>query len=217
MTPIYSNESRNEEGVYDLEEVIYFIQFNSTVAFFRYHVVIYEKQLEFAMNCDAIHCKFQLLFVYSNFLRNRVTRGYLDVMIPFQHALERALFKYKQAYSLNASLDDLSALFELNVNTIDFPHPALISVDVVGQSGPAFFLGCLMFNFVIQMGQLVTEKELRLREAMTVVGLSDWIYWTTWIITNICWNTLSGLLLILAGSVCLDQHSVSLRQSIALA
>ena len=50
-----------------------------------------------------------------------------------------------------------------------------------------------MFNFVIQMGQLVTEKELKLREAMAVVGLRDSIYWFTWFFTNLAWNTLSGI------------------------
>jgi hypothetical protein len=49
-----------------------------------------------------------------------------------------------------------------------------------------------MFNFVIQMGQLATEKELHLREAMTVVGLRDSIYWFTWFVTNLLWNTLTG-------------------------
>jgi hypothetical protein len=113
------------------------------------------------------------------------------------------VFKYQHAYQTGATLDNLDALFELKGNSMQFPHPLLNNVDIVGQAGPAFFLGCLMFNFVLQMGQIVTEKELRLREAMSVVGLNDWIYWFTWIITNLAWNTLTGLLLIIAGCVSL--------------
>lgn len=34
----------------------------------------------------------------------------------------------------------------------------------VGTIGPAFFLAIAMFNFVLQMSSLVTEKELKLRQ-----------------------------------------------------
>ena len=112
-----------------------------------------------------------------------------------QYALEKAILHYTRLYTSSSST------FDLNVNLVEFPHPQLINTNIIGTSGPAFFLGCLMFNFVIQMGQLVTEKELRLREAMSVVGLRDSIYWATWILTNMAWNTLSGLLLILAGAI----------------
>jgi ABC-type multidrug transport system permease subunit len=114
-----------------------------------------------------------------------------------QYALEKAILYYKRLYNTNSA----SSSFSLDVNLVEFPHPQLINTNIIGTSGPAFFLGCLMFNFVIQMGQLVTEKELRLREAMSVVGLQDSIYWGTWILTNMAWNTLSGLLLILAGAI----------------
>jgi hypothetical protein len=35
--------------------------------------------------------------------------------------------------------------------------------------GPSFFLAIAMFNFVLQMSSLVTEKELKLRQVNTDV------------------------------------------------
>lgn len=58
-----------------------------------------------------------------------------------------------------------------------------------------------MFNFVIQVGQLAMEKELRLRQAMTVAGLLDSVYWSTWLLTNLCWNFLSSCILVLSGFI----------------
>lgn len=75
---------------------------------------------------------------------------------------------------------------DYNVNMLPFPHPAIITVNgkdfqkriiklikfsVVRDNGPAFFFGALMFNFVIQLGQIVTEKELHLRDYMQLMGL----------------------------------------------
>ncbi len=42
---------------------------------------------------------------------------------------------------------------------------------VIGTNGPAFFFGSMMFNFVIQVGQIVAEKENKLREYMNIMGL----------------------------------------------
>ena len=49
-----------------------------------------------------------------------------------------------------------------------FPHPTIGSSDEITIAGPSFFFVALMFNFVIQMGQIVTEKEFLLRQGMEV-------------------------------------------------
>ncbi|WZY72406.1 hypothetical protein YC2023_004646 [Brassica napus] len=48
--------------------------------------------------------------------------------------------------------------------------------------GPVFFLDFSMFSFVLQLGSLATEKELKLRQAMTVMGVYDTPYWLSWLI-----------------------------------
>lgn len=60
---------------------------------------------------------------------------------------------------------------EYEVVLLPFPHPTLATTDVIGTVGPYFFFGALMFNFVIQIGQIVTENEFKLRESMKVMGL----------------------------------------------
>lgn len=47
-----------------------------------------------------------------------------------------------------------------------FAHPAINAASVVGTVGPAFLLAATMFGFVIQLSNLVTEKELRLRQVL---------------------------------------------------
>ena len=51
-----------------------------------------------------------------------------------------------------------------NVAFSQFAHPAITAASVVGRVGPAFLLAATMFGFVIQLSNLVTEKELRLRQ-----------------------------------------------------
>lgn len=56
------------------------------------------------------------------------------------------------------------ANLEWNVGFTQFAHPAINAVSIVGRVGPAFLLAATMFGFVIQLSNLVTEKELRLRQ-----------------------------------------------------
>ena len=55
-----------------------------------------------------------------------------------------------------------------------------------------FLFAAFMFNFILQLSYLVTEKELRLREAMKQMGMRTSAYWTSWLITNTCLNLIQG-------------------------
>lgn len=57
-----------------------------------------------------------------------------------------------------------------------------------------------MFNIVMQLNQIVGERELHLRTSMHQMGLSVSAYWVSYFITNTILNTLSALLLIAVGS-----------------
>ncbi len=82
-----------------------------------------------------------------------------------------------------------------------YPRPALIPTDVVRTSGGIFFFGALMFNVVIQLGQIVYEKERKLREGMKVMGLTDMAYWSSWLITNLILNFISAWMLVIGGYI----------------
>ena len=45
------------------------------------------------------------------------------------------------------------------------------------------------------------EKEFLLRQGMEVMGLNVFVYWITWLITNVIMNSISAVLLITAGFV----------------
>eukprot|EP01132_Coremiostelium_polycephalum_P010315 gene10315-12659_t len=83
----------------------------------------------------------------------------------------------------------------------EYAHPELVIRDVIAQMGPTFFFAALMFNVVIQLGQIVKEKELKLREGMNMMGLYDSVYWFTWTVTNILLNIVSALVLTASGYI----------------
>ncbi|MED6193393.1 ATP-binding cassette sub- A member 2 [Stylosanthes scabra] len=89
--------------------------------------------------------------------------------------------------------------FSWNVFLREFAHPATAPFSAVASIGPAFFLAIAMFNFVLQMTSLVTEKELKLRQAMTMMGLYDSAYWLSWLIWETVITFLSSLLVVLFG------------------
>ncbi|KAG2241869.1 hypothetical protein Bca52824_096289 [Brassica carinata] len=64
----------------------------------------------------------------------------------------------------------------------EFARPAIIgeAISALKAMGP-IFLAFSMFGFVLQLGSLVTEKELKLRQAMTMMGVYDTAYWLSWL------------------------------------
>ncbi|EFA83624.1 hypothetical protein PPL_02690 [Heterostelium album PN500] len=87
------------------------------------------------------------------------------------------------------------------IDFVQFPHPELVVEDIIKDMGPIFFFAALMFNVVIQLGQIVLEKELKLREGMNMMGLKDSVYWFTWTVTNILVNVISCFVLVAAGYI----------------
>lgn len=109
--------------------------------------------------------------------------------IPLQVAAEREI----------ARLVSGDPNLEWKVAFSQFAHPAINAVSVVGRVGPAFLLAATMFGFVIQLSNLVTEKELRLRQMMNTMGLIDSAYWITWLLWEVVLVLVSSLLLVLFG------------------
>ncbi|KAF2073005.1 hypothetical protein CYY_005683 [Polysphondylium violaceum] len=88
-----------------------------------------------------------------------------------------------------------------NIDFIEYAHPELFINDAIATMGPIFFFASLLFNVVIQLGQIVKEKELKLREGMNMMGLYDSVYWLTWTLTNISLNMISALVLTASGYI----------------
>eukprot|EP00741_Cyanophora_paradoxa_P000093 tig00000057_g89.t1 len=138
--------------------------------------------------------------------RGRPIRVVEAYAIPLQLAVEREILSF-QARCMDAKLDqaacEATGMLDttLEVTKVEYPHRELLSLSAVALYGPVFIFGALMFNFVIQISQIVMEQELKLREGMRQMGLKDSAYWLTWGITNLAWNTLTGLIIIVSGAI----------------
>ncbi|XP_068652265.1 ABC transporter A family member 2-like [Aristolochia californica] len=109
--------------------------------------------------------------------------------IPLQVAAEREIAR--------TLIGDTN--FSWVVGFKEFAHPAIETFSAVGTAGPTFFLAIAMFNFVFQISSLVTEKELKLRQAMSIMGLYDSAYWLSWLTWETFLALISSLLSVLFG------------------
>ncbi|XP_042947784.1 ABC transporter A family member 2-like isoform X1 [Carya illinoinensis] len=109
--------------------------------------------------------------------------------IPLQIAAEREIARFL--------IGDPN--FNWVVGFKEFAHPAVEIFSAVATVGPTFFLATAMFSFVFQISSLITEKELKLRQAMTMMGLYDSAYWLSWLTWEGVLTFLSSLFLVLFG------------------
>ncbi|CAH1419862.1 unnamed protein product [Lactuca virosa] len=109
--------------------------------------------------------------------------------IPLQIAVEREI-----ARSL---IGDPG--FSWVVNLKEFAHPVVETFSSVGTVGPSFFLAIAMFGFVLQISSLIVEKELKLRQAMSMMGLYDTAYWLSWLTWEGIITLFSSLFTVLFG------------------
>ncbi|XVF51954.1 hypothetical protein PTKIN_Ptkin04bG0225500 [Pterospermum kingtungense] len=121
--------------------------------------------------------------------RGLFERPTLKFLIPLQIAAEREI-----ARSLIGD-----PKFIWTVEFKEFPHPAMETFSTMALVGPTFFLAIAMFGFVFQIGSLVTEKELKLRQAMTMMGLLDSAYWLSWLSWEATMTLVSSLFIVLFG------------------
>jgi hypothetical protein len=141
---------------------------------------------------DGTSIKYSLQYNHTQvYSRGKLLDVMKYIVLPTQKALDREILRHFSGKS--------NLVYE--PSTSAFPHPELLPQDIVAAAGPSFFFGTLMFNFVIQMGQIVGEKEFLLRQGMEVMGLNFFIYWFTWFTTNFVMNTISAVLLIIAGLI----------------
>ncbi|KAL5703110.1 ATP-binding cassette sub- A member 2 [Ranunculus cassubicifolius] len=96
----------------------------------------------------------------------------------------------------------------------EFVHPAEETFSAVGTMGPIFFLAIAMFGFIFQIGSLVAEKELKLRQAMSIMGLYESSYWLSWLISEAIIGFLSSIFTVLFGMM--FQFDFFLRNNFAV-
>lgn len=126
-----------------------------------------------------------------------------------QHQLNRAI-----GIKLNSSI--MNRLENIEMNVQRFPYPPYDN-DQFLFALQFFFPLILMLSFIYpsvnltkNIGMyhdfisilntfinvnLVLEKEQRLTEAMRMMGLRDWLHWTSWFVNSLFWNLISVIII----------------------
>ncbi|EFJ52653.1 hypothetical protein VOLCADRAFT_85850 [Volvox carteri f. nagariensis] len=116
----------------------------------------------------------------SKFFKGKFQHPNKFIQLPLQFAVHREIARYQLGSSGLPNAGTLATSLEFEANLKEFAHPAIAAVSVLGQVlGPFVFAAC-MFSFVIQIGVVVAEKELGLKQALRTMGMSDSAYWLSW-------------------------------------
>lgn len=75
-------------------------------------------------------------------------------------------------------------------------------VNLISQLGAYFFVLGPLLSFTIFLNEVVREKELKLRQGLSVVGVSHTVYWLSWIIIGIVFSVMTSLSLVISGLLC---------------
>jgi len=100
------------------------------------------------------------------------------VQLPVQSAVQRELARY--FLSKNPATKPAADNLSWNLYVQVFAHPAIATVSVLGQVLGPFVFAAAMFSFVSQIGFLVSERELGLRQALRTMGMTEAAYWLSW-------------------------------------
>ncbi|XP_073830693.1 ATP binding cassette subfamily A member 3 isoform X2 [Musca autumnalis] len=114
--------------------------------------------------------------------------GYLrESFLPVQHAISMAYTK------LVTQRDDLPY-----VNMQRYPYPAYI-YDPLLEGMAAFVPLIILLSFIYPCSNIVryitAEKEKQLKEVMKIMGLDNWLHWTSWFCKNFIILAVSAILI----------------------
>ena len=115
--------------------------------------------------------------------------------VPMQVAVEREIASYQ--WRRSGRTGDVA----WNVSYSMFAHPTTQSVNIVGQAIGPFIFAANMFNFVLLMSSIVTEKENGLRQALRTSGMLDSAFWCSWIFIELVISVIFSLLLVGFGAM----------------
>lgn len=74
------------------------------------------------------------------------------------------------------------------------------------QSATGFLFCAITIQFVMMLYNVVSEKDLKLRQGLKLIGLKDSIYWIAWAITGLVIALLSTCVLMVTGYACQLQY-----------
>ncbi|PQQ15525.1 ABC transporter A family member 2 isoform X1 [Prunus yedoensis var. nudiflora] len=153
---------------------------------------------------NPMHCSGALHFVERN--ATVISYGIQTNSAPVKARgqYEDPTFKFQIPLQIAAEREIARSLigvpnFSWVLSLKEFAHPAREAFAELTDVVPVIFFAASMFGFVFQMSSLITEKELKLRQAMTMMGLYDTAYWFSWLTWEGIITLLSSLFTVLFG------------------
>ncbi|CAL5441474.1 unnamed protein product [Camellia sinensis] len=166
-----------------------------------------KKEVDEWLYNNPTHCPGALHFA----VRNKTVISYgvqtNSTQIAKRNQNEDPTFKFQIPLQIAAEREIARTLIGGNLLTLDWDslndpnEQAKLKSKLIQEAGPAFFLAIAMFGFVFQIRSLVTEKELKLHQAMTMMGLYDTAYWLSWLTWETLFALFSSLLTVLCGMI----------------
>jgi hypothetical protein len=134
----------------------------------------------------SLNVQYQLWFNATNTANKSDIFG--RTVLSFVRGLDEAIISHLNDPSATVTAD-------IDVSIKDWPliPPSQVSDSIVQQLGPVFFFCSEMLIFINVLNQIVTEKELKLRHGMEVMGLKPTVYWLSHFLSNTVLVFFNGL------------------------
>ena len=104
-----------------------------------------------------------------------------------QIAVDQAIFRFHKDHWIHNGTTQITRPEDLNIKFRSKLYPQLGykgGQKAIDENGPVFYYCGIMFQFVVLLYNVCSEKDLKLRQGLRLVGLKDSVYWLSWLITG---------------------------------
>lgn len=123
------------------------------------------------------------------------------ILIQLKLSIDNALIKYL-AKQKGLPVSDTPQI-EMTHGIYPLVSSRMIKgLNLVSQVGAYFFILTPLLSFTVFLNELVREKELRLRQGLSVVGVKHGVYWVSWFLVALVFSAMTSLMLVVSGLAC---------------
>lgn len=120
-----------------------------------------------------------------------------------QIAVDKAIFRFhKDVFVSNRSGYTSPEDLDITINKRRYPQLGYKGGQrAIEDAGPVFYYCGMMFQFVVLLYNICSEKDLKLRQGLRNMGLMDSVYWTSWYLTSLLIFSAACAILISTGEL----------------
>ncbi|XP_063362107.1 phospholipid-transporting ATPase ABCA1-like [Cydia amplana] len=135
------------------------------------------------------------------------TPGYsLEMFLAVQHAVSQAVIKEKLGKPL-----DTKVLLQRFPQLAYRDDQLLIALE---KFISMIIMLCFAYTFVNTVRVVTSEKELQLKETMTIMGLPSWLHWLAWFIKQFSFVLISVILMVILLKIPFNSTETGVRYSV---